>query len=38
VFNRRGARPFRLDEMQRLYLDAKGQPYFVDDEATGDAR
>jgi hypothetical protein len=31
VFGRRGSRPFQLDEMQRLYLDARGEPWFVDD-------
>jgi hypothetical protein len=31
VFGRRGSRPFTLAEMQRLYLDAKGQPWFVQD-------
>ncbi len=30
VFNRRGARPFNLEEMQRMYLRA-GQLYTVDD-------
>ena len=31
VFGRRGSRPFTLAEMQRLYLDAKGEPWFVQD-------
>jgi hypothetical protein len=32
VFGRRGSRPFTLDEMQRLYLDESGNPWFVSDE------
>jgi hypothetical protein len=32
VFGRRGARPFTLTEMHSLYLDAKGEPWFVDDD------
>jgi hypothetical protein len=32
VFGRRGARPFSSAEMQRLYLDDKGEPWFVDDD------
>jgi len=32
VFGRRGSRPFTLAEMQRLYLDGDGMPWFVDDE------
>jgi hypothetical protein len=31
VFGRRGSRPFNLAEMRRLFLDAEGQPWFVDD-------
>ncbi|NDE86769.1 MAG: hypothetical protein EB048_04185, partial [Gammaproteobacteria bacterium] len=31
VFGRRGARPFNLQEMQRLYLDKDGEPWFVED-------
>jgi hypothetical protein len=31
VFGRIGSRPFHLDEMQRLYLDKDGKPWFVDD-------
>ena len=31
VFGRRGARPFTLPEMQRMYLNSAGQPWFVDD-------
>ena len=31
VFGRRGARPLRLDEMQRLYLDRAGNPWYVAD-------
>ena len=33
VFGRRGARPFNLTEMHSLYLDEKGEPWFVDDDA-----
>jgi hypothetical protein len=33
VFGRLGARPFTLTEMQRMYLNAAGQPWFVDDIA-----
>ena len=32
VFGRRGARPFTVPEMQGLYLDQKGEPWFVEDE------
>ncbi|MGH8495953.1 MAG: hypothetical protein ACREVN_07430 [Gammaproteobacteria bacterium] len=32
VFGRKGARPFTLEEMQRLYLDSEGEPWFVSDE------
>jgi hypothetical protein len=32
VFGRKGSRPFTLQEMQRLYLDAEGNPWYVDDE------
>lgn len=31
VFGRRGSRPFTLAEMQRLYLDSEGEPWFVQD-------
>jgi len=31
VFGRRGARPLTLTEMQQLYLDDKGQPWYVQD-------
>jgi hypothetical protein len=31
VFGRRGARPLNLREMQQLYLDASGKPWFVTD-------
>jgi len=33
VFGRIGSRPFNLEEMQKLYLDEHGDPYFVTDEA-----
>jgi hypothetical protein len=29
VFGRRGSRPLTLKEMQRLYLDENGKPWFV---------
>jgi hypothetical protein len=32
VFGRRGARPLTLSEMQGLYLDDKGQPWYVKDD------
>ncbi|HEX6259365.1 MAG TPA: hypothetical protein VFZ51_01840, partial [Woeseiaceae bacterium] len=32
VFGRRGSRPLNLEEMQRLYLDENGQPWFVDEK------
>ena len=32
VFGRRGSRPLNLEEMQRLYLDEQGNPWYVDDE------
>ena len=31
VFGRRGSRPFSADEMRKLYLDAGGAPWFVED-------
>lgn len=31
VFGRRGSRPLILEEMQKLYLDKQGQPWFVKD-------
>ncbi len=31
VFGRRGSRPFTLEEMRELYLDANGDPWFVED-------
>ena len=31
IFGRLGSRPFNLAEMQKLYLDQSGQPWFVDD-------
>jgi hypothetical protein len=31
VFGRIGSRPFTLPEMQKLYLDANGQPWTVSD-------
>ena len=33
IFGRIGSRPFHLDEMQRLYLDEEGKPWFVTDGA-----
>jgi hypothetical protein len=35
VFGRRGARPFTLAEMQRMYLDHDAAPWFVEDELPG---
>ena len=32
VFGRKGSRPLNLEEMQRLYLDAQGNPWYVQDE------
>jgi len=32
VFGRRGARPLNLEEMQKLYLDDQGNPWYVEDE------
>ncbi|MCG6889500.1 MAG: hypothetical protein LJE92_07930 [Gammaproteobacteria bacterium] len=32
VFGRLGARPFNLEEMQKLYLDSAGKPWYVDDK------
>ncbi|MEH6828654.1 hypothetical protein [Parasphingorhabdus sp.] len=32
VFGRLGSRPFTRSEMQRFYLNSKGEPYFVKDE------
>ena len=31
VFGRRGSRPFNAPEMQGLYLDGQGTPWYVDD-------
>ncbi len=31
VFGRRGSRPFNLEEMRRMYLDASGKPWVVSD-------
>lgn len=35
IFGRIGSRPFNLEEMQKLYLKADGQPWFVNDAVTG---
>ncbi len=32
VFGRRGSRPFTLQDMQRLYLDSRGRPWYVEDK------
>lgn len=32
VFGRIGSRPFTLEESQRLYLDRKGEPWFVENK------
>jgi hypothetical protein len=37
VFGRRGSGPLALDEMRRLFLNAKGEPWFVSDAARKDA-
>jgi hypothetical protein len=34
VFGRRGSRPFTIGEMQRLYLNDAGEPWFVTDESS----
>jgi hypothetical protein len=34
VFGRLGSRPFNLEEMQKLYLDSAGKPWYVDDKVT----
>ncbi len=34
VFGRLGSRPFSRKEMERFYLNRKGKPYFVTDEAS----
>ena len=32
VFGRKGSRPLTHEEMQKLYLDAEGNPWYVEDE------
>ena len=32
VFGRRGSRPFNKEEMERLYLNKDGSPWYVEDE------
>ena len=32
VFGRRGSRPLTLEEMQKLYLDEEGNPWYVQDD------
>ena len=32
VFGRKGSRPLNRDEMRKLYLDAEGNPWYVEDE------
>jgi hypothetical protein len=34
VFGRLGSRPFNLEEMQKLYLNSAGKPWYVDDMVT----
>jgi hypothetical protein len=34
VFGRHGSRPFTLEEMRRLFLNADGKPWFVTDRVT----
>ena len=36
VFGRFGSRPFTRTEMERLFLNKNGEPYFVSDRAEGD--
>ncbi len=38
VFGRLGSRPLNLPEMQRLYMDDKGKPWFVTDEPEATAK
>ncbi len=40
VFGRHGSRPFTLEEMRRLFLNEKGEPWFVSDRVgrSGDKR
>ena len=35
IFGRIGSRPFTVEEMQKLYLDTDGNPWFVDDAVDG---
>ena len=32
VFGRKGSRPLNYDEMRKLYLDAEGNPWYVEDD------
>ncbi len=32
VFGRKGSRPLNYEEMQKLYLDAEGNPWYVEDK------
>jgi hypothetical protein len=32
VFGRKGSRPLTLEEMQKLYLDDQGYPWYVEDK------
>ncbi len=36
VFGRLGSRPFTLEEMEKLYLDKNGEPWFVSDDVDED--
>jgi hypothetical protein len=38
IFGRIGSRPFHLDEMQRLYLDKVGTPWYVEDNPAAPVR
>ena len=38
VFGRLGSRPFTLEEMQELYLDDRGDPWYVTDAIRREAR
>ncbi|MEQ8953885.1 MAG: hypothetical protein RL120_07085, partial [Gammaproteobacteria bacterium] len=35
VFGRKGSRPLNQEEMQSLYLDDNGEPWFVEDNPAG---
>ena len=35
IFGRIGSRPFNHEEMAHMYLDANGNPWYVDDKVDG---